>query len=246
MLVIPSDVRVEADHKEEDRLLSMTRTWLEKEHRTPGIHVSDLLDPMRAWYTKKDKKKRLSDREVTTFLIGKVLHSFIITAMKEADGFNLATDEGSRHSKDLGIDYSIDFLDGKIPAEIKTSRSKEPASGVKDLAMYIEQLLCYMVAENQTEGRIWVLYINAKDYENRTHPVYRAYSVKVTKTALEEYRSQIKKTQKTLKKALTMSTPVGLTPCRTWLCGERMCQYWHKCKPTGRYGIPQSKWPQVS
>ena len=242
MLIVPNDIKVEADHVEEKRLLDMTRRWLEQEKRTPGIHVSDLLDPMRAWWSKKDKKKTLTDREVTTFLIGKVLHSFVISAMSEHDGLNLSTDEGSRHSKELGIDYSIDFLDGKIPAEIKTSRSKEPASGIKDLSMYCEQLLCYMVAEKQREGRIWVLYLNAKDYENRTHPVYRAYSVTVTQKALDEYGKQIKKTQSTLTKALKMSTPAGLEPCRTWLCGERMCQYWHKCKPKGRYGRPPSKW----
>jgi hypothetical protein len=197
---------------------------------------------MYAWWSKKDKNRTLSDREVTTFLIGKVLHSFVISAMSEEDGLNLSTDEGSRHSKELGIDYSIDFLDGKIPAEIKTSRSKEPASGIKDLLMYCEQLLCYMVAEKQTEGRIWVLYLNAKDHENRTHPVYRAYSVKVTKKALADYGRQIKGTQARLTKALAMKTPQGLEQCRTWKCGERMCKYWHKCKPKDRYGLPASRW----
>lgn len=242
MLTIPTDIRVDADHKEEKRLLDMSRRWLEKEKRTPGIHVSDILDPMYAWHSKKDKKSKMSDREVTTFLVGKILHAFIISAMSAEDGLNLSSDEGSKHSKKLGIDYSIDFLDEKIPAEIKTSRSKEPASGIKDLAMYIEQVLCYMVAENSRVGKIWVLYLNAKDHENRTCPVYRAYKLTVSQKALDEYGRQITKTEKTLSKALTMAKPVGLEPCRTWKCGERMCKFWHTCKPKGRYGFPQSRW----
>ena len=138
---------------------------------------------------------------------------------------------------------SIDFQGkDKIPTEIKTSRSMYPPKGIKDLSMYAEQLLCYMVAENQCTGKIWVLYLNLKDEVNRTCPEYRCYTVTVTKKALADYKKQILKTRKALELALTDKTPDSLDHCRQWLCNERFCEYWHKCKPEGRYGIPKSKW----
>lgn len=243
MLLIPNDIRVEADQEEEKALLNMSRTWLEQEVRTPGIHVSDLLDAKRAWYKKKDTKRTMTDREVTTFMIGKILHSHVISAASGGKGVDISTDEGSRTSKALGIEYSIDYQGkDKIPVEIKTSRSFYPPKGLKDLSMYCEQLLCYQAAENSLTGKIWILYLNLKDAQNRTCPEYRAYTVTVTQKALDEFKVQIKKVHAKLTKALKQKTPVGLDNCREWLCNERLCEYWHKCKPEGRYGLTKSNW----
>ena len=243
MLAIPEDIKIDADQKEEKKILDLTKRWLEQEPRTPGIHVSDLLDPKRAWFKKKDAKRKLTDREAGTFLVGKVLHAFIESAAAKKDGLDLASDGGSRTSKSLGIEYSIDHQGvDKIPVEVKTSRSMYAPKGIKDLSMYAEQLLCYMVAENQCTGKIWVLYLNLKDEQNRTSPEYRCYTVTVTKKALAAYKAQILKTRKALESALTKKTPDSLDHCRTWLCGERMCEYWHKCKPKKRYGRTASKW----
>jgi hypothetical protein len=178
----------------------------------------------------KDKGRKLSDREVTTFLIGKILHAFIISAADGIKGFDGASDEGSRHSKDLEIDYSIDYLGpDKIPTEIKTSRSFYPPTGIKDLSMYIEQLMVYMVAEKKLEGKLWILYLNVKDDQNRTCPQFRAYTVQVSPKALADYKKQIVSTRKQLASALTKKVPGDLPQCRDWLCTARMCPYWKIC-----------------
>ena len=187
----------------------------------------------------------MSDREVTTFLIGKILHAFLISAADDVDGVDWATDAGSKHNKALNLEYSIDYVGkGKIPTEIKTSRSYYPPKGTKDLAMYIEQVLCYMVAEKKTQGKIWVLYLNLKDSQNRTCPEFRCYNLTVSKTALVDYEKQMKFVHTKLIAALKKSKPVGLDNCRQWLCGPRMCPYWDKCKPEGRYeyGVINTKW----
>lgn len=246
MLIIPSgrDLTVTANQGEEQRLLNVSRVWLEKETRSTGIHVSDLLDPLYAWHQKKAKEKdaRLTDREVTTFLVGKVLHAFIISAAKGMKGTDWASDEGSQHSKDLNLEYSIDYVDGKVPTEIKTSRSYYAPKGIKDLAMYLEQELCYMIAEKIRKGKLWILYLNLKDNQNRTCPEFRAYDVSITKNAALAYEKQMKSVHAKLTSALKKNTPVGLELCRRWKCGERMCKYWNTCKPKGRYNIPESQW----
>lgn len=247
MLKIPQgkDLTVEASPDEEAYLLDVSRKWLEKEQRSEGVHVSELLDPMYAWHQKKDKKRKLTDREVTTFLIGKILHAFIISAADGADGVDWASDEGSRHSKELDIEYSIDYEGkDKIPTEIKTSRSFYPPKGIKDLETYLEQVLCYMVAENQLKGKLWILYLNVKDEMNRTCPQFRAYTITVTKKALADYKKQMVRVRSLYVSALKKTKPVGLELCREWKCSPRMCKYWETCKPKGRYeyGVNPSKW----
>lgn len=245
MLIIPSgkDLTVSANADEEEHLLEVSRNWLEKEGRSEGIHVSDLLDPMYAWHQKKAKAKdkRLTDREVTTFLVGKVLHAFIISAAKGLKGTDWASDEGSQHSKELNLEYSIDFKDD-VPTEIKTSRSYYPPKGIKDLSMYLEQELCYMVAEHTLKGKLWILYLNLKDEKNRTSPEFRAYDVCITKKGSKEYERQMKEAHSKLTLALKKTKPVGLELCRTWKCGERMCKFFDVCRPIGRYNVPESQW----
>ena len=245
MLTIPSgnDLKVDANEKEENRLLECSRAWLEKEERSDGIHVSDLLDPMYAWHQKKakDKDRRLLDREVTTFLVGKVLHAFIISAMDGKKGTDWASDEGSKHNSKLGLEYSIDYID-KVPTEIKTSRSFYEPKSIKDLSMYLEQELCYMVAEKSLQGKLWILYLNIKDEQGRTAPAYRAYDITVSKEALDEYENQMLEIRTKLIAALKKSKPSGLPLCRTWKCGIKMCKYWSTCKPEGRFNKPEKEW----
>ena len=108
--------------------------------------------------------------------------------------------------------------------------------------MYLEQELCYMVAENSLKGKLWILYLNIKDEHGRTSPAYRAYDVTVTKKALENYKQQMLETHAKLTAALKKSKPTGLPLCRTWKCGVKMCKYFETCKPEGRYNRPEKEW----
>ena len=235
MITIPEGVVVDRRPAREAELYDVARTWLAKEERTPGIHASGLLDPRQAWFN-QNFPGPLPDRLVTMFMVGKVLHAFILGA--HAGNVDLGiTDVGSSHC-DLGYDYSPDlFYDGMV-REVKTSRSFYEPSSIDDLSMYIEQVLTYMVATETLESELWVLYLNLKDESGKTSPAFRCYSVAVTAEELAAVRAEISATTSQLQAALAAG-PEGfrtLPLCREWKCGARNCEYYDQCQPEGRYG----------
>lgn len=231
-LVLPDDLEIVRDTKQERELVVQSRAWLEREPRSPGVHASDLLDPRQA-YWRAVSPKPISDRVVPTFLIGKVLHAILLSVVDQKD-LDMTSDEGSRESESLGIVYSPDLLRGE-PIEIKTSRSFFEPKSLKDIAMYCEQLLIYMAATNNTRGHLWVLYLNLKDDQNRTAPEFRVYTIEVPKQALDHYARTCRTISDEIKLAIEKRQPTSLPLCRDWKCTERMCEWWHECQPEGRY-----------
>ena len=77
---------------------------------------------------------------------------------------NWASDAGSVWDKALGIMWSNDWEDKSktphIPWEFKTSRKPKEMNVDRDLDLYCEQLLIYMVAQGSTTGRLVVLQPN--------------------------------------------------------------------------------------
>lgn len=245
MLKLPESIRITRVKKAEERLLARSREWLAREQRDPRLHVSDLLDPRLA-YWQRIEPQDLPDRLVTTFLVGRILHAFILDSLQDAPAQSvkvLLADEGSRYHKRLGIVYSPDkvLLNGQ-PAEIKTSRSFYEPRDVRDLALYAEQLLCYMSAENSTRGQLWILFLNAKDEEGRTAPVYRCYSVEVSPEELKSYAKGMQAARRAIETALKRKDHTLLPLCRSFKCGARNCGWWDRCKPEGRYGIDSKQW----
>lgn len=240
MLTIPDSLKVQRNNSAEKKLVDDARGWLEREERAPGIHASDMLDTMKA-YMQRIFPKPISDKKVAIFMIGKVLHGFVLSAADGKTGFNVdTTDEGSFVSEDLGLTWSPDkMVEGKV-RELKTSRSFYEPKTVGDLKMYLEQLLVYMAATGTLESQLWVLYLNLKDDQNRTNPSFRAYDITITPEDLEKVKSEVKANRTALTDALKNEDPSSLPLCRDWLCGPRMCEWWHECKPKGRYGEP--KW----
>lgn len=234
-------LQVKANVTEERKLLRTAKAWLEQEERTPGIHVSDLLSPLYA-YWERITPSTLSPRKVTTFLVGKVLHAFILSAVDKSHGVDWASDQGSKTHKETGIEYSMDHCLDKIPTEIKTSRSYYAPSSLKDLETYLEQVLCYMVLEKSLSGKLWVLYLNLKDKDKRTHPQFRCFDVTVGKKELKMYEQQMLDVKANLETAIKKKNPSKLPLCTAWKCGETMCDHWDECKPKGRYGVPERKW----
>lgn len=246
MLSIPESLKITRSKAAENTLLRKAREWLMKEERDPRIHVSDLLDPRLAYWQRVDPRP-LSDRLVTVFLVGKVLHAFVLAAVdgKNAKKTKLASDDGARYHEGLRLVYSMDACINGIPREFKTSRSFYEPTQYKDLALYCEQLLCYMVAEGKTEGQLWLLLLNLKDETGRTAPAFRVYNVRISKKDWGVFRAQMARTIYELEHALLHKDPRNLPLCREFKCGEGNCDWWHQCRPEGRYGVPKKQWPLI-
>lgn len=241
MLELPM-LKVSPDEKTKGHIMEAVRVWLEREERAPGIHASDLLDPLYA-YMRMTHGQKLKDRDLNIFMAGHVLHAFVISAVDGKQGVDFASDQGSRFSKELGISYSVDLFRKGVPREIKTSRSFFPPLGKEDIRQYLEQVLIYMAAENSLVGQIWALYLNIKDSQGRTAPEIFVYTVRVTQKELDKFKRQVVTTRKLLETARKKKDPSKLPLCREWKCGEKYCPYFTKqCKPEGRYGLPKKEW----
>jgi hypothetical protein len=193
-------------------------------------------------YYKAKHPSPLPDRLVNMFLVGKIGHAIVLSAVDGVPGISLASDGGSEWSEDLKIWYSPDKTLSGIPRELKTTRSPYEAKYPKDLALYCEQLLIYMAAQNSTVGQLWILYLNLRDEEGNTAPQWRAFTVRVSQEDLDLYKARLRQTRLGLEYAREKDDPVGLPLCREFKCGLKRCEYWEECKPDGRYGRPDATW----
>jgi hypothetical protein len=238
--LIPTTIRVDRDQEAESTLTARVREWLSRgsESRAAGWHASDLLEPLKAYWRRREPLP-LTDRDAGIFLVGKVLHAFILAAVDGRPSVDLtASDEGSQWDEALGIHYSPDRREGVRPgtlAEIKTSRSLYEPRTVKDLETYTEQLLVYMACEQRTAGELWVLYLNAKDTSGKTAPAFRVYRVVVTPETLSEVRQKLQARKALLEEAVASGDPTALPLCAEWKCHPERCGWWESCRPPGRY-----------
>lgn len=231
-LSLPASLDIVRDKNQERVLTTKSRQWLMKRDRAPGVHASDLLDPRQAYWKTVDPKP-IADRDVPVFVIGHVLHAILEHAVEERE-LTLQSDTGQRESESLGIVYSPDLL-REEPIEIKTSRSFYEPQSLDDVAMYCEQLLIYMAAEQVTTGHLWVLYLNLRDSMNRTAPAFRTYTITVSQQDLDAYAKRCRDIRDQLQQAIDQKDPSPLPLCREWKCSERMCAWWAACQPPGRY-----------
>ncbi len=215
------------------------RAWIEGAERTPGLHASDFLDPLTSYWQRK-KPQPLSDKLVNIFLVGKVLHAFVLGAVDGHVDLD-TTDDGSSHSDSLGIDYSPDAVIDGIVRELKTSRAMYEPRDIEDLALYLEQLLVYMVATNTLISQLWILYLNLK-VDGRTSPGFRCYDFSISSEDLGATKTFLLDRKAALEGALERDDPSGLPLCRRFKCGEGNCPWWEDCRPDGRYGLPNKRW----
>lgn len=240
MLEVPESLAIKRSKKSEAMLLEKTKSWLGTHERTPGIHASDLLSPRMA-YWQRIRPLPISDKLSVVFAIGKILHAFVLGAVEDKSGVDLSTtDEGSKTSKELGIEYSIDSFLGKIPRELKTSRSPFEPRDAKDIWHYIEQLLIYMAAENKTTGEIWVLYLSLRE-KSKTNPAYRAYKITVSQEDLDALKVKFKGIADSINTALETKDHTPLPLCAKFKCSRAECAYFDECKPEGRWKPARKK-----
>lgn len=241
MLTLPASTRVRRNKEAEDGLVAKARAWIEGEERTPGIHASGILDPRLAFF-QATAPKTLPDRLVNTFLVGKVLHAFVISAVTGVPSDLSKTDEGSSYSDSLGLSFSPDlYRSGKV-RELKTSRrfsSAKEGTPIEDLDGYLQQLLVYMAATGTTSSQLWILYLNERDESGRTAPAFRAFDFSVSAEDLEAAKREIKETKDKLENAIQTGDFRTLPLCTEWKCGARNCQWYGECKPEGRFGLKE-------
>jgi len=212
------------------------RAWIEGEERTPGVHASDLLNPRQAIYRKLDPKV-LPDRLVNIFLIGKVLHAFVLQTVDGKSAVDIkTTDAGSFWSEEIGITYSPDKIMGGKVRELKTSRSYKEPTHVEDMSGYLEQILIYMASTQTLDGQLWVLYLNLRDEATgKLDPSFRCFDVKINEADLATLISNCKSVRELVEKGVALKDPKVAPLCTEWLCTRNLCDYYDTCQPEGRY-----------
>lgn len=214
----------------EERLWDRMRAWLVQQERAPGIHASDLLMPRRG-YWRMVAPVPLSDREVGLFLVGRVLHAFLL------EQGALASDEGQLREEQLGLYYSPDRLskDGRWVVEVKTHRGLREPTHSGEVETYVRQLLIYLACTRRQAGMLWVLYVNLRDDQGRTCPQVRCYELRLSERGVERAREALARDLASLRDAIRQGDPSALPLCPEWICSERLCPWWHRCQPEGRY-----------
>ena len=227
MLELPTGLTVERNEAAEAKLTAEARAYVEKGGRPKGLHATDMLDPLRAYWQTVDPRP-LTDREVMLFFPGKMLHVLVLGG---------ESDEGARYSEELGLWWSPDKTEGGEIRELKTVRNFEEPKAIGDLRLHLEQLLVYMSASGTTGAQLWVLLLNLRDKQSgRTSPAFRVYDVSLPRAKLDECRQMVAAISRLLAGALDRKSSDGLPLCREWKCGARNCEWYGQCKPEGRYG----------
>ena len=233
---LPPSLDLTRDEEAEKALVDLAREWLDKGVRAEGVHASDLLMPLLAYWRRVDPQP-VQDRETGLFLVGKILHAFVLGSQNGVVDLAV-TDEGSVYDEELGLWYSPDKVTNGVPSEFKTNRGYNEPEKIGDLDTYLKQLLVYMATKKSTVGKLWVLYVNLRDEARKTHPQFRVYNVTITEEELKALRLEIKRERDALADALAAKDPSRLPLCPAWACHPSQCPHWRLCKPSGRYENP--------
>lgn len=236
MIPLPESVTITRHAEREAELYDTGREWLTKDARSPGLHASDMMDPLQAYWSHSDPRT-LPNRLVTMFMVGKVLHSFVLGAY--VNDVDINRSDGGSSASPLGFDFSPDLLHEGMVRELKTSRSYYEPKNLDDVGMYVEQLLTYMASTDTTESELWVLFLNLKDDTGKTSPAFRCYTVRLSPEDLAGTKVFLQARAAQLQSALDRKDPTGLPLCREWKCGARNCDWYDQCQPDGRWGVPK-------
>lgn len=224
-------MKIERCLAKEKWVVNKIREWLNKQPRSEGWHVSDLLYPRKAYWKRTDPQP-MTDTEALYFVAGQG-HHFIIESIIEGSKKTGKADAGSHEWR--GIHYSPDIRTPH-PLEIKTSRSKygpkveSERSYLREYEHYLKQLGSYMAIDEDDVGGLLVFYLNKEQPDGyRSLPELRWYDVKLEPGELGKTQAELLSTVKALAKALKTKKPRTLPLCPAWMC--RNCSWLDKCKP---------------
>lgn len=242
MIPLPESLTVKRSRVAEKMLGDAARHWIESEGRAPGIHASDLLDARQAIFRKLDPKT-LPDRLINIFLIGKVLHAFVLQTVDGKTGVDIkVTDAGSFFNEEIGITYSPDKIVGGKVRELKTSRSYKVPDTIEDISHYLEQILVYLASTETRTAQLWVLYLNLRDEETgKLDPCFRGYDIEISEPDLQNVIAYCKSQRELIEKGVNLKDPKVAPLCREWLCNRKMCDWYEQCRPEGRYEPEKAK-----
>lgn len=235
MIPLPPGIQVKRSESAERALWDKARKWIERDAPRNEIHASDLMMPRKGYWRRMEPVPP-SDREVGFFLVGRVLHAFILHEQTGAPVDLGKTDDGSTVDPELLLSYSPDKVHGDHVEEVKTSRSYYEPTKLADIETYLQQLLVYMAAKRLEKGRVTVFYINARDNTGKTTPQFRVYNVRISKDEIEWLRLQIRDQRNALADALQNKDHKALPLCPAWACHPDACPHWKSCQPEGRFG----------
>lgn len=221
--------RLVREERWEGRLVEAAARSLAAQQRArpEGLHVSDLISPLRA-YWRLTVPKEPTAREVGLFIVGHQLHEMVtkLAGWKVPD---------PAWHEEVGVWYSLDAaLEDGTPVEIKTSRSLwQPRDASDGLGLYLRQLLMYQALVERSRGLLVVWYLMLRDTDGKTTPRPLVWSVHVEPSTLPTIREAMREMAAQLRRAVEERDPSDLPLCEDWMCES--CPWWHDCQPPGRY-----------
>ena len=251
-------MKISPDRQTTVELYDKLRVGLAAEVRE-GVHVSDLLQPRKAYWQKLNPLPPTND-EIGYWLAGRAHHYFLVQALTGVDD----SQEASLIDPETGVHYSPDLV--QLRGEFKTTRwstlPETEAAALRTFDGYIPQCRAYAALMRVSEWRLYVFFLVADDKDTgRKIPTFRVYKLEFTEAELEQERQDVKLRQSALLDAIAARTPEVLPLCPQYACyierrirnGEPsyvrganngrlpakartpICKYWHLCKPEGRY-----------
>ncbi len=217
----PFNASAQLDDETKARLLSNMNERFSKPR--PAVHVSDLTYCIKQTVFRKLNPKPNTERELSFFSAGRGHHDIL-------EGLHGAEREVKREWNDIQAHY--DLLD-KTVLEIKTTRSFK--RGIKP--NWIRQLAYYCAIENQTQGKLIILYLMpiraTKKNPNPSSDMIETYTI--TFPNIDIIRRDLLERRDILVKALDAKNPVLAPnvrndPDNNWLCHG--CQYRTECTTT--------------
>lgn len=203
----------------------MRRSFAEQERTTEKIHVSDLLTPRRAYWSRV-LPRPLTDEEIGYFVAGR--------GHEDAVGRVSGVTQGETREID-GIWLRADFYTS-IPLEFKTRRrglAETDEDAAERYGHYIDQLRAYCALLEREAGWLWVLGLVAPTGSgNGTRPEFQVWEITFTRDELQKEREELRVRRDALRVAWEMASRQSATNlptvkilaplplCPAWQCGR--------------------------
>ena len=226
-LILPKKIKLTQSLSREREIVAKLRANVEAFERKieDPIHVSDLLEPRKAYWQRVDPK-RFPDTAIMFFSMGYMGHDYLLGKF----------DSGSRTEGDLiwspdgPTDSMLVSVPDTIVVEVKITTKRTVASTKSELEKYLKQVLAYMSKEKKTKAEIWIWYLG-----NPSYPRIVVFTVELTEKDLKKYSKQMDKKVKELRMALDTKDHTSLPLCSREFCYRSRCDWYDQCKPEGRW-----------